>query len=375
MSQIKVNAVTDGSGGNTATINSMTPTADSLQGFRNRIINGDMRIAQRGTSATPTAGGYFTIDRWRFGQAASYAASLTPTISQSSTVPAGFTNSFLYTNGTGSAPTSTQLISIDQYIEGLNCADLDFGSASAKTVTVSFWVRASVTGTYSVALTNSSIDRSYVAEYTISSANTWEYKTITIAGDTSGTWLKTNGTGILVRFPIGAGTGLQTTAGTWQAGNYYTTSACTNLTATTGATFYITGVQLEVGSVATPFERRDYGRELIMCQRYFQRATNSSGGIRYLSILQAFSTAAVYGVLLRFPVTFRATPSISISASFGGFYNSTSATASTSQPASINTDGQNVQTGDWGGASGLTAGQGLVCFWNANSYIDGSAEL
>jgi hypothetical protein len=277
--------------------------APNSVGFRNRIINGDMRIAQRGTSATPTAGGYFTIDRWRFGQAASYAASLTPTISQSSTAPVGFTNSFLYTNGTGAAPTSTQLISIDQYIEGLNCTDLGFGTANAATVTVSFWVRASVTGTYSVALTNSSIDRSYVATYTISAADTWEYKTLTIAGDTSGTWLTTNGTGILVRFPLGAGSNFQTTAGAWQAGNYYTTSATTNLTATTGATFYITGVQLEVGSVATPFERRPFGAELALCQRYYQRITDwqASGN---------FETTTAFILYAGFPVNMRSAPTV-----------------------------------------------------------------
>jgi hypothetical protein len=276
-------------------------------GFKNRIINGAMVISQRATSATPTAGGYFTIDRWRFGQASSYATSLTPTISQSSTAPTGFINSFLYTNGTGSAPTSAQLISIDQYIEGLNCTDLAFGSASAATVTISFWVRASVTGTYAVALTNSAIDRSYVTTYTISSANTWEQKSVTIAGDQSGTWLTTNGTGILVRFPLGAGSTLQTTAGTWQAGNFYTTSACTNLTATTSATFYITGVQLEKGSTATSFDYRPYGTELSLCQRYYYRLTPTASA---QPLGTSFSTSTTVNVgTVNFPVTMRVIPS------------------------------------------------------------------
>lgn len=309
MSQINTNAILDASGGTTTTINGLTPTVSNMAG-RNLIINGDMRIAQRATSSSPTSGGYFTVDRWRFGQASSYAASLTPTINQSSTAPAGFTNSFLYTNGTGAAPTSSQLISIDQYIEGLNCADLDFGASTATTVTISFWVRASVTGTYAVALTNDSINRSYVTTYTISSANTWEQKSVTIAGDTSGTWLKTNGTGIVVRFPIGAGSNLQTTANAWQAGNYYTTSACTNLTATSGATFYITGVQLEAGSVATPFEHRQYGQELALCQRYYAKLNDPTGVASTLGTVQIEGSTNSNGTA---PFSMRAAPSASFS--------------------------------------------------------------
>jgi len=280
-------------------------TSAGTYGFKNRIINGAMVIAQRATSSSPTGGGYFTVDRWRLSQNSGYASSLTPTISQSSTAPTGFINSFLYTNGTGSAPTSAQLISIDQYIEGLNCTDLAFGSASVATITISFWVRASITGTYAVALTNSAIDRSYVTTYTISSANTWEQKSVTIAGDQSGTWLTTNGTGILVRFPLGAGSTFQTTAGTWQAGNYYTTSACTNLTATTSATFYITGVQLEKGSTSTSFDYRPYGTEFALCQRYYeiissiyQNGYQAGGGVMsqtlgYRVIKRATPTATI----------------------------------------------------------------------------------
>jgi hypothetical protein len=375
MSTVRTNNILDASGGNTATINSMTPTADSLQGFRNRIINGDMGIDQRnaGASITPANEAY-TLDRW---SAYTNGAGVY-TVQRSSTAPAGFVNSLLCTVTTvDSSVSGSDYYMLQQRIEGLNVSDLGWGTANAKTVTISFWVRSSITGTYTVKLGNSAPDRSYVATYSISSANTWEQKTITIAGDTSGTWLTTNGIGIEIRFAMAIGSSFTTSSpNQWVAANVFgSTTASNNWIGTNGATFYITGVQLEVGSVATPFERIDYGRELALCQRYYQRATNSSGGIRYLSILQAFSTAGVYGVLLRFPVTFRATPSISISSSFGGFYNSSSATASTSQPTSINTDGQAVQTGDWGGGSGLTAGQGLVCFWNANSYIEGSAEL
>ena len=339
-------------------------------GFKNRIINGAMMIAQRATSASPTAGGYFTVDRWRFGQASSYASSLTPTISQSSTAPAGFINSFLYTNGTGAAPTAAQLISIDQYIEGLNCADLDFGAATAATVTVSFWVRASVTGTYAVSLTNDSINRSYVTTYTINAANTWEQKSVTIAGDTSGTWLKTNGTGILVRFPIGAGSNLQTTAGAWQAGNYYTTSACTNLTATTGATFYITGVQLEKGNVATSFDYRPYGTELALCQRYYQTIGNISGSV---SLLGGMNSASTVRTSMPFGVVMRSSPSFTLVGTPGFYYYGTGSNPTYS---SINNTAQTSQSFmvDLNVTGG--SGAGSVCEISfGSSSFNFSAEL
>jgi hypothetical protein len=267
MSTLKVNAITDASGGNTATINSMTPTADSLQGFRNRIINGDMRIDQRnaGASVTATSSFPFSVDRWWGYEDATGSF----TMQRSTTAPAGFTNSVVLT--VSSADTSlgaAEQYIFNQSIEGLNVSDLGWGTANAKTVTLSFWVRSSVTGTYPVAIINSASNRSYVSTYSISSANTFEYKTITIPGDTSGTWLTDNGIGLMVRFSLGAGSDFQTTANQWNGSYELTTSSCTNLMATSGATLHLTGVQLEVGSVATPFERRDYGRELIMCQRY-----------------------------------------------------------------------------------------------------------
>jgi hypothetical protein len=158
-------------------------------------------------------------------------------------------------------------------VEGFNSADFAWGSASAASVTLSFWVRSSITGTYSVKLGNSASDRFYIATYTISAANTWEQKTITLAGDTSGTWLTDNSTGIEIRFGMAIGSSFtSSTIGSWAAGGSFgATTASNNWIGTNGATFYITGVQLEAGSVASPFERRDYGRELIMCQRYYSR--------------------------------------------------------------------------------------------------------
>jgi hypothetical protein len=272
MSTVKTNNILDASGGNTATINSMTPTADSLQGFRNRIINGDMRIDQRNDGSAVTTNGSFPVDRYKIDFSTDGAFSA----QRDTTAPSGFVNSLKWTVTTADASLgATQYAYVYQKIEGTNIADLAWGSASAKTVTLSFWVRSSVTGTFGGALQNSAGNRSYPFTYTISSADTWEYKTITIAGDTTGTWLTTTGVGIQVLLSLGMGSTYSGTAGAWAAATYASATGATNLMATLNATWYITGVQLEVGSVATPFERRDYGRELMLCQRYYQKLNGS----------------------------------------------------------------------------------------------------
>jgi hypothetical protein len=273
MSTVKANAIIDASGGNTATINSMTPTADSLQGFRNRIINGGMVIDQRnaGASITPVDSQY-TVDRWQcfLTQASKFtadqnAASVTP--------PAGFLNYLGFTSSSAYTVLTSDYFGFQQHIEYANTYDLDWGTANAKTITLSFWVRSSLTGTFGGALANYGRTRAYPFTYTISAANTWEQKSITIAGDTSGTWGGAINTGgITVGFGLGVGSTYSTTAGAWATGLYLSATGATSVVGTNGATFYITGVQLEVGSVATPFERRDYGRELAMCQRYYEQA-------------------------------------------------------------------------------------------------------
>ncbi len=236
MSTLKVNAVTDASGGNTATINSMTPTADSLQGFRNRIINGAMMIAQRGTSAVTSSGSY-PVDRFSITNTTDGAFSG----QQDTTAPTGFVNSLKYTVTTAdSSLASTQVAFVRHKIEGTNVSDLAWGSASAKTVTLSFQVRSSVTGTFGGALRNSADDRSYPFTYSISSANTWETKSVTIAGDTSGTWLTTTGIGIQIIFSLGSGSSRVGTAGAWATAEYTGATGETNLMATLNATWYIT---------------------------------------------------------------------------------------------------------------------------------------
>jgi hypothetical protein len=171
-----------------------------------------------------------------------------------------------------------------------------------------FWVRSSVTGTYGGRLSNSAETRSYVFQYTVSVANTYEFKTITIPGDTTGTWLSDSGIGIGLSFDIGSGSSFEGTASSWNASNVVRASGNVRLINTNSATFYITGVQLEAGSVASPFERRDYGRELMMCQRYYYRISTS--GATY----QSFGLASPYNATQMrldtiFPVTMRTAPS------------------------------------------------------------------
>ena len=239
-------------------------------GMKNRIINGAMMIDQRNAGAAISTTAGFPVDR--FQMALTAAIGSTFTAQQSSTAPTGFPNSFVWTVGTAGTATGTQSARFNQLIEGYNVADMGFGASGASTFTLSFWVRASVTGTYCVFFNNEALDRSYVAEYTISASNTWEQKTITVAGDISGTWLKTNGTGIRVGWNLGDGPDRNTTAGSWVSGFYTRTSSQTNFIGNAGATFYITGVQLEKGSTATSFDYRPYGTELALCQRYFEKS-------------------------------------------------------------------------------------------------------
>ena len=257
----------------------------SSNGFmRNRIINGEMRIDQRyvGAAVTiPAATSTYTIDRWiAYGTAASkFTCQQTPSATETgyaTRVGAGFTNYLAMVSAAATTPAATDIYFVGQKIEGFNIADLAWGSASAKTVTLSFWVNSSVAGTYGGSLLNTAGSRSYVFSYTINSTNTWEQKTITISGDTTGTWVVNNGIGIQLYFDMGTGTTYKGTAGSWSGSLYYGATGGTNLIATSGATFYITGVQLEAGSVATPFERRMYSTELSLCQRYYQKTYGQS---------------------------------------------------------------------------------------------------
>ena len=248
----------------------LSATNAQYTGFKNRIINGAMVIDQRnaGASITP-ANGQYSVDRW---QCASTAASKFTAQQNAGSVtpPAGYINYLGLTSTSAYSVLSTDSLIILQRIEGLNTSDLAWGTANAATLTLSFWVRSSLTGLFSGSLTNSAANRAYAFSYTILAANTWEQKSITIVGDTSGTWLTTNGIGIALAFNLGTGSSYLGTTGVWNAGTTFGATGQVNIVGTSGATFYVTGVQLEKGSTATAFDYRPYGTELSLCQRYFQ---------------------------------------------------------------------------------------------------------
>jgi hypothetical protein len=306
--------------------NNLTAYAATGVGFRNRIINGDMRIDQRnaGASVTVNSGtAQYAVDRFAgIGQATDGVF----TVQQSTTAPAGFRNSIVATVTTAdSSLGATQFYVLEQRIEGHNVADFGWGAAGAQSVTLSFWVRCSLTGTFGGALMNSAQNRAYPFSYTITAANTWEQKTVVITGDTSGTWLTTNGIGIELSWGLGVGSSFSAAAGSWAGQVAFSATGATNLMATNGATFFLTGVQLEAGTVATPFERRDYGRELIMCQRYYEKSYDiaTAPGTNLNNTIGGFVGAVDPNPALnaitggQFKVTKRAPPTVSFWSQLG----------------------------------------------------------
>jgi len=243
-------------------------------GMKNRIINGAMAIDQRnlGAAVTNINATLYSCDRWGFLGTLSSKF----TAQQSNSAPVGFTNSQLYTSLSAYSVTSADWFVFRQRIEGFNVNDLAWGAASAQTISVSFWVKSSIAGTFGGSISNSALNRSYPFSYVINTINTWEYKTVSIPGDTSGTWLTDNNTGIQLSFSLGAGATFSGAAGTWAGANYYSSTGATSIVGTSGATLAITGVQLEKGSTATSFESRFYGTEFRLCQRYYQELYENS---------------------------------------------------------------------------------------------------
>lgn len=333
-------------------------------GFKNRIINGAMMIDQRNAGASwtiPTSVGGYSVDRWAFTKGA--AASVV-TAQQSSVAPAGFSNSLCVTVSTGAAVGATDYFTLRQAIEGFNVADLGFGSGAPSTITLSFWVRSSVTGTYGVSFMNSAENRGYVGSYKINSANTFEYKTVTLSADSAGTWVGGSGKGLWVSFDLGVGTTYSTTAGSWQNFNFaYGLTGGTKLVATTGATFYITGVQLEKGSTATSFDYRPYGTELALCQRYYETSypagtavgAPSDGSNAILGVAINTADFYTYGVF-RFKVQKRVSPTIisynPITGQSGGFrgYSDGSNNVATTAFRYTNDSGSSV----WANSNNMT---------------------
>lgn len=295
---------------------SMLANSGAELGMRNRIINGDMRIDQRNAGVAVNGNGgnkTYPIDRF-YSQL--YNTTGNTTGQQSSIAPSNFVNSMKISVQTADASVgATDQVWYGHDIEGFNVADMGFGAAGASTFTLSFWVYSNVTGTYCVTFKNSAENRGYTAEYTINASNTWEKKTITVAGDTAGTWLTTNGTGLKIWFVLMAGSSQQTTANTWNAGSgTIATSNQVNFMSSTSNAWYLTGVQLEVGSNATPFERRQYGTELMLCQRYYFKQTSAT-----LRVYLDSTISNDRWFSFSFPSTMRATPTLTATVSSGTF--------------------------------------------------------
>jgi hypothetical protein len=297
--------------------NGGTGTTIGYNGFKNRIINGAMVIDQRNAGAAVTTSGSYVVDRWFFNNVSDGTLS----VQQSTDVPSGsgFKYSLRMTATVGDATIgAAQYCNIQHRIEGYNFADMGFGASGASSVTLSFWVKATVAGNYSIALYNSAENRIYPQQFSVLVSNTWEQKSVTIAGDTSGTWLTTNGTGLQVTFYPALGSNFLGSTG-WNAGGTFGVTGQSNAIASNANIFAITGVQLEKGSTATSFDYRPFGTELALCQRYFCKTfpigtapgndVTIAGAFRGTAVtINALSQIEPAGTW-KFPVSMRTTPS------------------------------------------------------------------
>ena len=378
-SSATANMVTDASGnvsfnnavtvaGDTTITGSLVPSSSFL---RNRIINGDGRVDQRGTAGT--SNGAYGVDRWRlFISSTGTAQTL-----QSIIYPPGFQNSIMLDVVTADTSIAAgEYVGVGQLIEGYNIADLNWGTADAKSVTLSFWVYSTTTGTFCVSFRNSGGVISYVAEYTVSVALTWEYKTITVPGPTTGTWNQDNSIGLIVTFAGAAGTSWQTTANAWNTGNFLGTSNQVNLLASATNFIRFTGVQLEVGTVATPFERQLYNAQLAQCQRYYYRVTAAGTSRIFGNGYVTSTTVADYTT--PFPVTMRDEPTALEQTGTASNYIVVAGSGGVTCSA-VPTYLTSTQ---WGAqyrltvASGLITGQAVLCrSATGGTYLGWSAEL
>lgn len=343
---------------------------------RNLVINGAMQVHQRGGTTTMNNNQSYSLDRFQ-GFA---SAGGTYTITQDSDTPSGegFINSLkVAVTSADSSLASGDYYVIDQRIEGNVLAQAGFGTSGAKAVTLSFFVRSSVTGSHGGSLSNNATNRSYPYTYTVSSANTWEYKTITIPGDTTGTWLTTTGIGARLYWGLGAGSAASGPAGAWAAAEYRTAASTVAPISTGSATWYITGVQLEVGSTATDFDHSEsYGETLAKCQRYYAERKNTTGASKYYGgTLQAYNTSSIYGVIADYPVPMRATPTVSQSGEFGAYTASSGNNGMGTTITNLSATSHAWLTGGWGGNGNLTAGHAVVLYALSNAKLIADAEL
>jgi hypothetical protein len=316
-------------------------SSNSTFGFKNRIINGAGAIDQRlsGASSTPNAGIAYITDRWHLNLAQSGKITARQNLN-SITPPAGFTSYIGLQTASAYTPAAGDYHTLRQAIEGYNVADLAWGTGGARSVTFSFWVYSSLTGTFGGVVNNAGYDRGYPYTYTIVSPNTWQFVSVTIPGDTTGTWQTGNGVGIYVGFTLGTGSTYNTgTTGAWNGvtGGGYTPLApagVTNMISSANATFYITGVQLEPGTVATSFDFRPYGIEEMLCKRYYWQDITTNNGTWHSAFMDG--NGSYPGVFLTFPVTMRAVPSGSFLYFTSYYYNNGNVASFTPSGGSVN---------------------------------------
>jgi len=353
------------------TVSKLATTVAGALGTRNLIINGDMRIDQRnaGSSVTITTDTY-TLDRWAAVQSQSSKYS----VQQDTDAPNNSTNGLKVTSLSAYTVGASENFFVYQPIEGLNIASLGWGTANAKTVTLSFWVKSSLTGTFGGALRNSNDTRSYPFEYSISSANTWEQKSVTISGDTAGTWLTTNGVGIKLGFGLGVGTTRSGTAGSWASANYRSSTGATSVVGTSGATWQVSLVQLEVGDTATPFEHRPYDVELNRCLRYyFKHAYDGSNTIYGVGHCRSNYMRGV----LHLPIPMRTNPTMSNTGTDADYELVSGGVDYTSFVQRPTRDGGSPYVVNFRvQVSSLTNGHAaIITMKSTSSYLDFSAEL
>jgi hypothetical protein len=349
-------------------------------GFKNRIINPGMVIDQRNAGASITVPDLgYTVDRWKYEASQSNKFNIQQNRG-SVTPPAGFSNYLGFATASAVSVGATDYFLCEQFIEGFNTADLAWGTASASPITISFLVRSSLTGTFAGNVQNSANNRFYVFSYTINAANTWEYKIVTIAGDTTGTWATNNTTGILLRFSLGTGSTYLGSAGSWGSSTAIGVTGQTNVVGTLNATWQVTGVQLEKGSTATSFDYRPYGTELAMAQRYCinYRAADAVG-TTYTFGTGETPTSTLVQLTMPLPVEMRTTPSLTTTGTASNYsiYSANVNTACSAVPSINAVSNKLTAHMNWTVASGLTAGRAAQCVANANNtaYLLFTAEL
>ena len=353
--------------------------SQSAQSNRNLVINGAALVSQRGDSTGIHDTGYYAVDRFQIVY--SGEDELRNSITQASDGPDGFSNSLkIETTTAESAVASDERVYVITRLEGQDLQQLGYGTSAAKSITVSFYVKSSVTGTYSFIIYQEDGNDTIGGTYTINSANTWERKTLTFAGNTAAAIADDNTAGLIFYWCLMAGSDYtsasNTSWGEWSTAKFFFGHAQNGVGTTTNATWQLTGVQIELGEQATPFEHRSFADELHRCQRYYAERENATGGtIYYGNTLQAYGTSSIYGVIADYPVTMRATPTVSQSGTFGAYTATSGDNSMNSTIGNLSATSHAWRTGGWSGTSNLTAGHASVLFANDGAKLMADAEL